>query len=377
MALTWPAGVRSSGVSAGIKEGGEADLGIMALEAPGAWAGTFTRSGAAAAPVRWSRALIGRPLRAVVVNSGNANACTGAAGEIAVAETARAAAAEVGCSPQEIAVASTGPIGIALPVAKVLHGIPSAVQHLSPDAASFAHAILTTDSKPKLAHRGGAGFEVAGVAKGAAMLAPNMATMLAFVATDAALPPAELQAALTRAVATTFDRIDVDGCQSTNDSVFLLSSGAAGPVGEAELAGLVKDVCADLAEQMVRDAEGGSRFVRIRVTGADDEASAEALARGVAASALWRAAVHGGDPNWGRVAQAIGAALPGSAPLAYDIWIDGVQVCAGGVAIPHEPPVLGDEVEYVVGLPGEGAETEVFFSDLSHEYVTINAEYTT
>ena len=377
MAVTWPAGVRSSGVAAGIKESGEADLGIVALDAPGAWAGTFTRSGAAAAPVVWSRGLLGGRLSAIVVNSGNANACTGAAGESAVVETVSAVAAELGCDARSVAVASTGPIGVPLPVAKVLHGVPSAAQHLSPDVAPFSRAILTTDTRPKVARRAGDGFEVVGVAKGAAMLAPNMATMLAFLATDAACEAATLQRVLTRAVTTTFDRIDVDGCQSTNDSVYLLSSEAAGPVDERTLGACVTGVCADLAEQMVRDAEGGSRLVRVRVSGAGDDATAETLARAVASSALWRAAVYGGDPNWGRVVAALGAADPGLDLANVTLSIGPVEVFragepAGSLNAAAAAMTNGD-VTVACRVGDTSVEVEVLTSDLSPEYVTLNA----
>ncbi|HEX2196564.1 MAG TPA: bifunctional glutamate N-acetyltransferase/amino-acid acetyltransferase ArgJ [Actinomycetota bacterium] len=377
MAVTWPAGVRSSGVAAGIKDAGQADLGIVALDEPGAWAGTFTRSGAAAAPVVWSRSLLGGPLQAVVVNSGNANACTGAAGRAAVEETVRATAAALGCAERSVAVASTGPIGIPLPVAKVLHGIPSAVQHLSSGVGDFARAILTTDTRPKVAARSRDGFEVVGVAKGAAMLAPNMATMLAFVATDARCDAGALQDLLTKAVRTTFDRVDVDGCQSTNDSVFLLSSGDAGPADPRELATAVAEVCADLAEQMVRDAEGGSRLVRVRVTGADDEATAERLARGVAASALWRAAVYGGDPNWGRVVAALGAADPRLDLSRVTLSIGPEEVFRGGEpagSLAAAAAAMADGDVTVSCVVGDApVAVEVLTSDLSPAYVTLNA----
>jgi glutamate N-acetyltransferase/amino-acid N-acetyltransferase len=377
MAVTWPDGIRSSGVSCGIKPSGDLDLGIVALDAPGAWAATFTQSGAAAAPVLWSRSVLGGALRAVVVNSGNANACTGAAGVAAVGQTARAAAAELGCAPQEIAVASTGPIGVPLPLPEVLRGLPSAAQHLAPDAAAFSHAILTTDTKPKVARRSGAGFDVAGVAKGAAMLAPNMATMLAFLATDAAADSLALQAALNEAVGKTFDRIDVDGCQSTNDSVFLLSSATGASADELSLVGPLTEVCRDLAEQMVRDAEGGSRLVRIRVAGAEDEAACELLAHSVAQSALWRAALYGGDPNWGRVVAALGAADPKLDLARVSVLIGSEEVFrdgepAGSPGAAAEAMSAG-EVTVSCRVGGSGFEAEVLTADLSPEYVTSNA----
>ena len=375
MSVTWPDGVEASGVVAGIKPAGP-DLGLIALSSPAPWAGTFTRSGAAAAPVAWSRNLLGRPLRAIVVNSGNANACTGAAGAAAVSETADAAAGALGCAPEEVAIASTGPIGVRLPVDKVTGALPEAVASLSNDVAPFAGAILTTDTRTKVSRRGGDGFEVVGVAKGAAMLAPNMATMLAFLATDAAAAPDDLQGVLNDAVRTTFDRISVDACQSTNDSVFLVSSGTGGPAG-GELRDRVRDVCADLAEQMVRDAEGGSRLVRVRVAGARDETHAVALARGVAESALWRAAVHGADPNWGRIVAALGAADP-------RLDLSGVAISIGAETVFHAGEPVGSLEEAAAAMSAgdvvvscrvgdSPTEVELLTADLSPAYVELNA----
>ncbi|HEX2296337.1 MAG TPA: bifunctional glutamate N-acetyltransferase/amino-acid acetyltransferase ArgJ [Actinomycetota bacterium] len=377
MAVRWPAGVASSGVAAGIKPAGDADLGLVALGRPAAWAGTFTRSGAAAAPVTWSRGLLGRSLRAIVVNSGNANACTGAAGEHAVAATVRAAASRLGCAPEEVAVASTGPIGVRLPVKNVVSGIPRAVAGLTPDVAPFADAILTTDTRRKVSRRVEDGFEVVGVGKGAAMLAPNMATMLAFLATDAVAATEDLQGILTRAVRTTFDRISVDACQSTNDSVFLVASGTAGEADPGRLEAAVAAVCADLAEQMVRDAEGGSKLVRIRVTGAPTEEHAEDLARGVAASALWRAAVHGADPNWGRIAAALGALDPALDMRGVSLAIGPEVVFEAGEpagSLPEAAAAMasGDVVVSCTVGP-HPTEVELLTTDLSPEYVTLNA----
>ncbi|MDQ3957194.1 MAG: bifunctional glutamate N-acetyltransferase/amino-acid acetyltransferase ArgJ [Actinomycetota bacterium] len=377
MAVTWPDGVRSSGVASGIKPNGALDLGVLTLDRPGSWAATFTKNGAAAAPVEWSRALVGRPLRGVVVNSGNANACTGAAGAEAVRATAEAAAGLLSCSPQEIGVASTGPIGVHLPVDNLLRGLPAAVRQLTRDTGPFSEAILTTDTRSKLARVTADGFEVTGVAKGAAMLAPNMATMLAFVATDAAVDGIALQQVLTRAVRRSFDRISVDACESTNDSVFLLSSGTAHGVDEESFAAAVEDVCRDLAEQMVRDAEGGSKIVRIRVAGAEDEDAAVALAKGVAGSILWRAAVHGGDPNWGRVAAALGA-VDRKLDLCDVVIRLGPEVVfrSGEPAAPTSAAaraLAGDEVLVHCTVGSGGAGVEVLTTDLSPVYVTLNA----
>jgi glutamate N-acetyltransferase/amino-acid N-acetyltransferase len=305
--VTWPASIRSSGVASGIKTGGAPDLGMIVSEEPVAWAGTFTKNAAAAAPVTWCRSRLGSTVRAVVVNSGNANACTGPDGDAAVRATVKAAAASLGCDSGEILVASTGPIGVQLPVAAVTEGIRASIESLSDDARTFAESILTTDTRPKLTVHARAGASIVGVAKGAAMLAPNMATMLAFLVTDAALDAVDLQAALDFAVRRSFDRICVDACESTNDSVLLLSTGRAKDVAVDAFTDELSVACGELAEQMVGDAEGGSKMVRIQVAGALDEAAAVAFGRAIAASALWRAAVHGGDPNWGRVLAALGS----------------------------------------------------------------------
>ncbi|MDQ4024913.1 MAG: bifunctional ornithine acetyltransferase/N-acetylglutamate synthase, partial [Actinomycetota bacterium] len=254
---------------------------------------------------------------------------------------------------------------------------PLAAQHLGDSTTSFAQSILTTDTHAKVARRSGRGFEVVGVAKGAAMLAPNMATMLAFVATDAAVDGGALQAALRQAVRETFDRVDVDGCQSTNDSVFLLASGKAAPAGTGDLLEPLTGVCRALAEQMVRDAEGGSRLVRVRVAGARDEGAAEALARSVARSALWRAAVHGGDPNWGRVVAALGAADP-SLELERVTVAVGEEVVfrtgePGGSLTAAARAMAGDEVVVSCRVGDAGCAAEVLTTDLSPEYVTLNA----
>lgn len=376
MALNLPEGFSSAGVACGIKTDG-LDLGLLVVDGPAAWAGTFTKNGAAAACVHWCRSLLRDPVRAVVVNSGNANACTGGDGEKAVKATAEAVGATLGCSEREILVASTGPIGVPLPVEKVISGAVACAADLGSDASGFSRSILTTDTVSKVARAERDGFAVVGVAKGAAMLAPNMATMLAFLTTDAAVGQAALQRVLSRAVARSFDRISVDACESTNDSVFLLSSGRSDPVEEEDLAAAVGEVCLDLAEQMVRDAEGGSRLVRIQVSGASDEAAAVDLGRGVAASALWRSAVHGADPNWGRVLSALGS-------VDRDLDLSQVTLTIGSVAVftdgapTNALAAAGREMdrdEFVVGCRVGSADThvEILTTDLSPEYVAINA----
>ncbi|MEA2517485.1 MAG: glutamate N-acetyltransferase / amino-acid N-acetyltransferase [Actinomycetota bacterium] len=378
--MTWPQGVRSAGVAAGIKPAGDLDLGLIVTEQPVEWAGTFTRNAAAAAPVLWCKGRIGSAVRAIVVNSGNANACTGAEGVLAVERATDAAAVQVGCSPTEVLVASTGPIGIPLPVERIESNLAHAFDSLVEDPEPFARSIITTDTHTKVVRAAAGDATVVGVAKGAAMLAPNMATMLAFIVTDAAPSEGTLQPALTDAVRVSFDRISVDACESTNDSVFLLATGKHAVVPDV-LSRAVTTVCRELAEMMVRDAEGGSKFVRILVTGATDDHAAAALGKAVAASALWRAAVNGGDPNWGRVLSALGS-------HDRSLVLDNMTVAIGAETVFDKGQPIGSldgarkamdvdefELSCVVGH-GSGA-AEVLSCDLSTDYVRLNADGST
>jgi glutamate N-acetyltransferase/amino-acid N-acetyltransferase len=384
------AGFRAAGVPAGIKPSGDPDLALLVSSEPDTVsAARFTASGVLAAPVLLcqSRCRLDA-LRAVVVDSGNANAATGNRGLEDAARMQGAAAMAAGVHEEQVAVASTGVIGVPLQ----LDGLPRALVTARGDLdgggdAAFWRAIATTDKFEKrltidVALPSGATVRISAQAKGAGMIQPRFATMLCFVQTDAVLQAETADLLLGVCVKRSFDRISVDGQLSTNDTAILMASGASGVIvapespDELALGEALDYALRRLALLMVRDGEGAGRVGRVHVNGGHGH-TVERVAREIANSPLVKAALNGGDPNWGRIAQAIGAALPGSAPVPYDIWIDGVQVCGGGVAIPHEPPALGDEVEYVIGLPGEGAETEVFFSDLSHEYVTINADYTT
>lgn len=378
--MKWPAGISSAGLHCGIKPDGLLDLGLLVSDAPAAWAGTFTRNAAAAAPVQWSRALTGKPVRAIVANSGNANACTGRHGEADVRAMAEAVSSTVGCSPEEVLVASTGPIGVPLPIDRVVQGIPAIQNGLSDDANSFSRSILTTDTCPKEAMASAGDATVCGVAKGAAMCAPNMATMLAFLATDASVDPAELQEILPEAVERSFNRISIDACESTNDSVFLLSSGTGPTVDATELAAAVNQVCASLAEQIVRDAEGASRVMRIVVEGAADEPAAAALGRGVADSVLWRCAVNGADPNWGRVLSALGS-------VDRDLELAQVSVSIGSELIFDQGEPTGslaaaakamdtDDFSIVCTIGSGPGSAEILSTDISAEYVKLNAEGT-
>jgi glutamate N-acetyltransferase/amino-acid N-acetyltransferase len=389
-----PAGFRAAGVAAGLKPSGAPDVGLLVSDGPDTVsAARFTRSGMLAAPVLLTqeRARLDG-IRAVVVNAGNANAATGRRGLEDAARMQGAGAMAAAVPEDRVAVASTGVIGVPLDMDKVIRGISDARRELAADGdGTFGEAIRTTDAFGK-----SASLEVAlpsgtvrlcAQAKGAGMISPAFATMLCFVETDAALAPETADLLLGVCVKRSFDRISVDGQLSTNDTAILIASGASGvrivPESDDELRfGEALDaLLRRLAVLMVRDGEGSRRVGRVLVHGGHEETVAR-TARAVADSPLVKAALHGGDPNWGRIAAAVGAVVHDAAPLPVDIWIEDVQVCSGGAAVPHDVPelaaaVAGEEVEYTVGLPGEGAEAEVLFSDLSHDYVTINSEYTT
>ncbi|MEA2194582.1 MAG: glutamate N-acetyltransferase / amino-acid N-acetyltransferase [Solirubrobacteraceae bacterium] len=393
-----PAGFRAANASAGIKPGGLVDLGLLVCDAPApVSAARFTRSGVLAPPVLVTRdETVANGLRAVIANSGNANAATGPPGIDTARAMQRAAADALGIDPAAVAVASTGVIGVPLPTAGLQAAVAAAAAGLRADgAAAFSEAIVTTDAFEKRATLTVAlpsgTVRLSAQAKGAGMIEPAFATMLCFVQTDAALEPETAELLLGVCVKRSFDRISVDGQLSTNDTVILMCSGASGvavaPESEDELRlGEALDALLRmLAIMIVRDGEGAKRIGRVVVRGGGQDV-VERCARAIANSPLVKTALHGADPNWGRIAQAVGAALPGTDPLALDIAIEGITVCAGGVAADHDAAALqaaaaGVEIEYEVGLPGfdpaDPAETEVLFSDLSHEYVTINAEYTT
>lgn len=390
-----PQGFRAAGVAAGLKRDGGLDVGLLVSDAPETTsAARFTRSGVVAAPVQLCRERcdLGR-LRVVAANAGNANAATGVRGVESAGATQIAASRLTGVDPGGVAVGSTGVIGVQLPVDRVLAGLEAARERLRPDGdADFAAAIQTTDAFEKRA-----ALEVAlpsgtvrlsAQAKGAGMISPRFATMLCFVQTDAALDPATADLLLGVTVKRSFDRISVDGQLSTNDTAILMCSGASGvevqPESRDELAlGEALDaLLRQLALLIVRDGEGSRRIGRVVVRGGDGE-RVEQAARAVANSPLVKTALHGGDPNWGRIAQAVGGVLL-DVPVALDVAIEGVPVCERGAERPYDEAALaaavtGEEVEYLIALnDGEPrAETEVFFSDLSHEYVTINADYRT
>ncbi|HEV7584396.1 MAG TPA: bifunctional glutamate N-acetyltransferase/amino-acid acetyltransferase ArgJ [Solirubrobacteraceae bacterium] len=389
-----PGGFRAAGVAAGVKRSGDPDVGLLVCDSPEPVSAVrFTSSSTAAAPVLVSRERCRlSALRVVLANAGCANAATGRRGLDDAAKTQGAAAAAAAVDASEVVLASTGAISHHLPVDSVIKGILQARSQLREDGdADFQRAIQTTDAFEKrvnveLQLPSGA-VRLSAQCKGAGMISPRFATMLCFLQTDAALSPETADLLLGVCVKRSFDRASVDGQLSTNDTAVLMCSGASGvavaPESEDELRfGEALDaLLRQLAVMIVADGEGARRIARVAVRGGDPE-SVEMAARAVANSPLVKAALHGGDPNWGRIVQAVGGALPGPTQLAVDVTIERIPVCSDGAAIPYDERALAravqrEEVDYEVQLPGEGAETEVFFSDLSHEYVTINADYTT
>ncbi|GLW57634.1 bifunctional glutamate N-acetyltransferase/amino-acid acetyltransferase ArgJ [Kitasatospora phosalacinea] len=380
--VTAAKGFRAAGVTAGIKASGNPDLALVVNDGPQhAAAGVFTSNRVHAAPVKWSRQVLNDgELAAVVLNSGGANACTGPEGFQDTHATAEKVAAELGIGAIEVAVCSTGLIGVRLPMDKLLPGVELAVQALSDTGGeSAAIAIKTTDTVHKTAQvTAPAGWTVGGMAKGAGMLAPGLATMLVVVTTDAAVDSAGLDAALRAATRTTFDRVDSDGCMSTNDTVLLLASGASGIAPEqAEFAEAVRTVCADLARQLIGDAEGASKDIRIEVVNAATEDEALDVARTVSRSNLLKCAIHGEDPNWGRVLSAIGTTSAAFDPDQLDVAINGVWVCrSGGVGEDRDLVSMKDrEVVITADLKAGQASATVWTNDLTAEYVHENSAY--
>ncbi|MBI2192547.1 MAG: bifunctional glutamate N-acetyltransferase/amino-acid acetyltransferase ArgJ [Planctomycetes bacterium] len=390
-------GFRAAGVPCGIKQRkGQPDLALVVADGPAAAAGTLTLNHVKAAPVRWCRKILrrNRPVRAIVVNSGNANACTGSRGDADAAATAEFAAARLAVSPEEVLVSSTGVIGHYLPMEKVQKGIDRAAGALArgPEAGSrFAQAILTTDTRRKeFAVRvscGRAQFFVGGCAKGAGMIGPRMATMLAYVTTDARVEAAALRRALGRAVQQSFNAISVDGHTSTNDTAVILSSGSSGvAIRSPRLCALFQAaldrVTLELAKAIVRDGEGATKLVQIQVAGARSHAEARRIAHTMARSPLNMTAIHGGDPNWGRFVSSAGYAGPRLVEARTQLFINGLPAYLHG--LPAATPVeklaaemRRPEITLLLDLGlGRGIAT-VWGCDLSRDYITINADYHT
>ncbi|AUG76034.1 N-acetylglutamate synthase [Kitasatospora sp. MMS16-BH015] len=382
--VTAAKGFRAAGVTAGLKASGLPDLALVVNDGPSyAAAGVFTSNRVKAAPVLWSEQVLkGGQVAAVVLNSGGANACTGPLGFQDTHATAEKVAEELKISAGEVAVASTGLIGVRLPMDLLLPGVEQAAQGLSETGGEQAAiAIKTTDTVHKTAQvTSPAGWTVGGMAKGAGMLAPGLATMLVVLTTDAALLAEDLDAALRAATRTTFDRADSDGCMSTNDTVLLLSSAASAVVPDtAEFAAAVETVCADLARQLIGDAEGASKDIRIDVTGAATEDEAVDVGRTIARNNLLKCALHGEDPNWGRVLAAIGTTKAAFDPDQLDVAINGVWVCRNG-SVGEDRDLVdmkGREIVITADLKAGQAEATVWTNDLTADYVHENSAYST
>ncbi|MET7932788.1 bifunctional glutamate N-acetyltransferase/amino-acid acetyltransferase ArgJ [Streptomyces sp. NPDC005322] len=383
MSVTAAQGFTASGVAAGIKENGNPDLALVVNNGPRlAAAGVFTSNRVKAAPVLWSEQVLkGGQVSAVVLNSGGANACTGALGFQDTHATAEKVADVLGHSAGEVAVASTGLIGLRLPMDAVLSGVDKAAAALSPHGGEKAAvAIKTTDTVHKTAVATGpdGSWTVGGMAKGAGMLAPGLATMLVVLTTDAEVDAPELDAALRAATRTTFDRVDSDGCMSTNDTVLLLASGASGVApAHAEFAEAVRTVCADLARQLIGDAEGASKDIRIEVIGAATEDDAVEVGRSIARNNLLKCAIHGEDPNWGRVLSAIGTTSAAFEPDQLNVAINDVWVCKSGSV--GEDRELVDmryrEVRITADLSAGSESAVIWANDLTADYVHENSAY--
>jgi len=389
VSVTYAQGFEASGVVAGLKSTGAKDVALVVNNGPiTVGAGVFTTNRVFAAPIAWSREVIadGR-VDAVILNSGGANAATGPEGFVDthrtaehVAEALQAVGRDI--STTDVAVCSTGLIGVRLPMDRLLQGVDQSIADLSTDGGDdAAHAIMTTDSVPKLATADGNGWVVGGMAKGAGMLAPGMATMLCVITTDAVVGSAHAQAALGRAVATTLNRVDSDGCMSTNDTVLLMASGASGvTASEQEFEVALTQVCAGLARGLVADAEGAGHEISVTVTNATTEHAAEQVARAIARSNLFKTAIFGNDPNWGRIISAAGTVPESIAPFDaanLDVHVNGIHVCRqSGVGDDRDlVDLTGREVFVVLDLHAGDAQATIWTNDLTHDYVHENSAY--
>ncbi|MEU5344833.1 bifunctional glutamate N-acetyltransferase/amino-acid acetyltransferase ArgJ [Streptomyces sp. NPDC020766] len=381
MSVTAAKGFTASGIAAGIKENGNPDLALVVNNGPKlAAAGVFTSNRVKAAPVLWSEQVLkGGLVSAVILNSGGANACTGPKGFQDTHATAEKVAEVLEQNAGEVAVASTGLIGLLLPMDKLLPGVEQAAAQLSEHGGEKAAiAIKTTDSVHKTSVVSGNGWTVGGMAKGAGMLAPGLATMLVVLTTDADVESGVLDKALRAATRTTFDRVDSDGCMSTNDTVLLLASGASQVVpGEAEFAEAVRKVCDDLGQQLIRDAEGASKDIKVEVVNAASEDDAVEVGRSIARNNLLKCAIHGEDPNWGRVLSAIGTTRAAFEPDQLNVAINGVWVCKnGGVGEDRDKVDMRYREVHIVADLAAGAQTAtIWTNDLTADYVHENSAY--
>jgi glutamate N-acetyltransferase / amino-acid N-acetyltransferase len=391
MTVTHPRGFVAAGITAGLKASGKKDVALVVNEGPHfVAAGVFTSNRVVAAPVVWSRQVVedGR-VDAVVLNSGGANAATGPEGFLDTHTTAERVATALQAqgrdvSPGDVAVCSTGLIGMRLPMPTLLAGVDAAVATLAPDGGSLAaEAIMTTDTVAKTVVVEGEGWSIGGMAKGAGMLAPGMATMLCVITTDAVVDTAQAKLALAEAVRTTLNRLDSDGCMSTNDTVILMSSGASGvQPAPSEFQSALTEAAHDIAQQLLRDAEGAQHDIAIQVVNATTELAAEKVARAVSRSNLFKAAIFGKDPNWGRIISAVGTVPADEAPFdaeTLDVWVNGVHACkASGVGEDRSLIDLGPRaVDIVIDLHAGDATATVWTNDLTHDYVHENSAYST
>jgi glutamate N-acetyltransferase/amino-acid N-acetyltransferase len=380
VSVTAAKGFEASGVEAGLKSSGGLDLALVVNRGPlQNAAAVFTSNRSQANPIIWSKQVIADgSVSAIVLNSGGANCFTGSQGFQVTHATAEAVAAALSLSAGDVLVCSTGLIGDQLPLDKVLAGVAAASAGLGDHGDAASRAIMTTDSKPKRSVRAGNGYTVGGMAKGAGMLAPGLATMLVVITTDVVLSSAELDIALRRATRVSFDRLDSDGCMSTNDQVSLLASGASGVEPNLDaFTDVLTEVCLDLAEQLQGDAEGASHDIRIEVLGALTEDDAVEVGRSVARNNLFKAAVFGNDPNWGRVLAAIGTTDAAFDPYDVDVSMNGVRVCHAGA--PDRPrtdvDLTGRRVDLLIDLKSGTESATILTNDLTHDYVHENSAY--
>lgn len=381
MTVTSPAGFTASGVAAGIKATGAKDLALVVNQGPQSTAaGVFTTNRVHAAPVKWSRqVLTAGALKAVILNSGGANACTGPKGFQDTHATAEKVAQSLEIGAAEVAVCSTGLIGEFLPMDQILTGVDQAVTELSATGGDDAAvAIMTTDSVAKNVTIAGAGYQVGGIAKGAGMLAPGMATMLVVLTTDAVIDSTTADAALREACRLSFDRLDSDGAMSTNDTVLLMASGASGTEADpAEFTATLTAACLDLAKQLLADAEGATKEVAISVTGAASEADAVTVGRSVARNNLVKCALFGEDPNWGRILAAVGTTDARFDADQLDVAVNDVWICRAGAAAEDRSKVdlTGRDVSVTIELNAGDHQATIWTNDLSHAYVHENSAY--
>jgi glutamate N-acetyltransferase/amino-acid N-acetyltransferase len=380
---TLPAGFRAAGVAAGIKSSGAKDLALLVNDGPNYFgAAVFTSNQVVAAPVTWSQeAVRDREIRAVLLNSGGANACTGPDGFLDTHRSAEKVGELLSISASDVGVCSTGLIGVRLPMEKVMAGIETASKSLAQkNLNDLAEAIMTTDSKPKISRAETSGTHFAGVAKGAGMLAPSLATMLSVVMTDAQVDPGNAEQIFRNVCDKTFNRIDSDGCTSTNDTVFFLASGASGvQLSNEELESALTKICSDLASQLIADAEGHSKIVSITTINAKSERDAVEIGRACARNNLLKCALHGEDPNWGRILAAIGTTNAVIDPQRIDVSLNGVWVCKSSAPGEARESVdmKGERIDILIDLHVGSATATILTNDLTAMYVHENSAYAT